>query len=61
MDNASKYITSKNVQVIDLTHTVTSEIPSWNGSCGFTAEIKRDYGDFEGDLKGNTRWKSYCL
>ncbi len=51
MENAPKYITSKNIQVIDLTHTVTSEIPSWNGRCGFTAEIKCDYDECEGEYK----------
>ncbi len=51
METATKYITLKNVPAVDLTHTVTSEIPSWNGSCGFTAEIKCDYDEFEGEYK----------
>lgn len=30
-------------KIIDLTHTLNSEIPTWNGSCGFHNEIKQDY------------------
>lgn len=29
--------------LIDLTHILSSETPSWNGSCGFRHEIKLDY------------------
>jgi kynurenine formamidase len=29
--------------LIDLTQTLTPEIPSWNGSCGYQVEIKKDY------------------
>lgn len=32
-------------KIIDLTHELTSEIPSWTGSCGFRSEIKLDYKD----------------
>jgi kynurenine formamidase len=28
---------------IDLTHTLSPNIPTWTGSCGFHLEIKRDY------------------
>ena len=28
---------------IDLTHRVDPSIPTWNGSCGFSSEIKMDY------------------
>ena len=28
---------------LDLTHKITSEIPTWSGCCGFSHEIKRDY------------------
>jgi kynurenine formamidase len=30
-------------KLIDLTHTLCGEIPSWNGSCGFHQIIKLDY------------------
>ena len=29
--------------LIDLTHTLSSKIPSWDGKCGFNHDIKRDY------------------
>lgn len=28
---------------VDLTHTVSSHMPTWSGACGFRHEIKRDY------------------
>ena len=31
--------------IIDLTHTLSETIPSWNGSCGFKPTIKVDYTD----------------
>lgn len=30
-------------RVIDLTHTLTPEIPTWTGSCGYHLEVKKDY------------------
>ncbi|MCF7851867.1 MAG: cyclase family protein [Simkaniaceae bacterium] len=33
------------LRVIDLTHPLSEKIPSWNGSCGFCLEIKRDYDE----------------
>lgn len=30
-------------QLIDLSHTLHKDIPSWNGSCGFTQSIMVDY------------------
>jgi len=30
---------------IDLTHTLSSEIPNWDGDCCFRAEVKVDYKD----------------
>ncbi len=32
-----------NFDLIDLTHPLTEQIPTWNGSCGFCAEVKKDY------------------
>lgn len=29
--------------LVDLTHTLSSDCPSWNGSCGFEHQIKLDY------------------
>ncbi len=37
--------------LIDLTHTLFPEIPSWNGTCGFHSEIKLDYEDCSTDVK----------
>jgi kynurenine formamidase len=33
----------ENFKVIDLTHTLSSKVPTWNGSCGFCLEVKQDY------------------
>ncbi len=30
-------------QIIDLTYPLSPEIPTWNGSCGYRLEIKKDY------------------
>lgn len=35
----------KKSRLIDLTHTLEENIPSWNGSCGFSSTIKLDYED----------------
>jgi len=32
-----------NPRFIDLTHTLSESSPTWNGSCGFCAEVKKDY------------------
>lgn len=32
-------------KVIDLTHTLSSTIPTWDGSCGFNINIDTDYND----------------
>lgn len=37
--------------VIDLTHTLSPEVPSWNGRCGFSHDIKLDYSDSEAPTK----------
>ena len=36
---------NKEFKVIDLTHTLSSEIPTWDGSCGFEVSIVTDYKD----------------
>lgn len=33
----------KNCKFVDLTHHLTSSVPTWTGSCGFSHEIKMDY------------------
>lgn len=38
-------------EFVDLTHPLNSEVPSWNGSCGFTNEIKLDYEDSKADVR----------
>lgn len=38
-------------KLIDLTHTLTSEVASWNGSCGFQHDVKLDYADCTTDVK----------
>lgn len=30
-------------KVVDLTHPLCSSVPTWNGSCGFCLETKKDY------------------
>ena len=37
--------------MVDLTHTLSHRIPSWNMRCGFNHEIKQDYQDCESKLK----------
>jgi kynurenine formamidase len=36
---------NKDFKVIDLTHTIHSDIPGWDGDCGFSMSIKTDYKD----------------
>ena len=38
-------------KIIDLTHTLSSNIPTWNGSCGFEHKITVDYDDCTTDVK----------
>jgi kynurenine formamidase len=38
-------------KVIDLTHNLNANIPSWNGSCGFEHQIKLDYTDCTTEVK----------
>lgn len=38
-------------KIIDLTHTLDDETPTWDLSCGFKAEVLADYSDFESELK----------
>lgn len=33
----------KEYTFLDLTHSLTSEMPSWNGSCGFESTLRDDY------------------
>lgn len=36
-------MTLQNFTLIELTHLVSADAPTWNGSCGFCLEIKKDY------------------
>jgi len=38
-------------KLIDLTHTLDSNIPTWNGGCGFNHELHIDYSDCQGEDK----------
>lgn len=38
-------------KMIDLTHTLDSNIPTWNGGCGFHHELHLDYEDCKGEDK----------
>lgn len=37
--------------IVDLTHDLSPDVPSWNGSCGFHHEIKLDYQDCRSEVK----------
>ncbi len=32
-------------KIIDLTHTLDEQTPSWSGGCGFNIDVKLDYSD----------------
>ncbi|MBP6866536.1 MAG: cyclase family protein [Candidatus Pacebacteria bacterium] len=36
---------NKDFKIIDLTHTLSPEIPTWDGGCGFEMELTLDYKD----------------
>jgi kynurenine formamidase len=36
---------NKELKIVDLTHQLSSEIPTWDGSCGFELSINTDYKD----------------
>lgn len=38
-------------QLIDLTHTLDENSPSWNGGCGFHPDMKLDYEDCPDEVK----------
>ena len=38
-------------KLIDLTHTLDSTIPTWNGACGFNHDLHIDYDDCPGEDK----------
>lgn len=35
----------ENFKLIDLTHSLSPHVPTWNGSCGFCLEVKKDYDE----------------
>ena len=38
-------------RIVDLTHTLDEDTPSWTGSCGFSHETKLDYADCTTETK----------
>jgi kynurenine formamidase len=38
-------------KTVDLTHPLNSQVPSWNGGCGFWNECKLDYDDCKDNVK----------
>ena len=38
-------------KLIDLTHSLDSTIPTWNGGCGFSHDVHIDYANCEGEYK----------
>jgi kynurenine formamidase len=38
-------------EIIDLTHTLTNQSPTWDGNCGFNHEITLDYHQFDSKVK----------
>lgn len=44
-----------NYKIIDLSHSLDSNIPSWEGNCGFYNEINLDYPDCQTEVKFRTQ------
>lgn len=42
-------------KIIDLTHTISSDIPTWDGDCHFQIKIETDYKDCEGPVYFRTQ------
>ncbi len=38
-------------KLIDLSHTLDNNIPTWDGGCGFNHDLHVDYSDCEGEDK----------
>lgn len=38
-------------KLIDLTHPLNSQVPTWSGSCGFNKFVKSDYSDYLSQTK----------
>lgn len=51
---AGEAVTGK-PQLIDLTHTLHTGIPSWDGDCGFRLEVEADYGDSDAAARFRTQ------
>ncbi len=43
MNLSQNSLVNQSFKIVDLTHPLSSHIPTWNGSCGFCLEIKKDY------------------
>lgn len=46
---------NNNYKIIDLTHSLEPNIPSWEGNCGFYNEISLDYPDCQTEVKFRTQ------
>lgn len=42
-ENQEAFVVLGQFKVVELTHLLNPEVPTWNGSCGFCLEIKKDY------------------
>ena len=38
-------------ELVDLIHTLTEQVPAWNGGCGFNHNVHIDYSDCQGEYK----------
>ncbi|MGL6188042.1 MAG: cyclase family protein [Holosporales bacterium] len=43
--------------LVDLTHTLAPDIPSWSGTCGFRHEVKLDYADCKEDTPFSVKFR----
>lgn len=44
-ENEGGILLLRNFRIVDLTHSLNSKIPTWNGSCGYCLDIKKDYNE----------------
>ena len=43
LGNTKELMLLDHFRIVDLTHPLSSSVPTWNGSCGFCLELKQDY------------------
>ncbi len=44
-ESALNFYMNKEFKIVDLTHSLSPEIPTWDGSCGFELSINGDYAN----------------